>query len=419
MKFDAPINPNYAATIVRVNHINVLPNCDNVVGVPVFGYQAIVSNDVKVGDLAVFFAAESQLSKQYANENNLHRHSYLNSDLEQTGYLEDSRRVKSLKFRGHQSDSLLMPLESLSYLGIKLADLQPGDTFDTINGQEICAKYLVKQPGIPRIDKNAKKKFVRVESKFMPEHYDTDNYWRNKDAIPEHVEVVVTQKLHGTSIRIGNTVVRRELGWRDRLAKRFGVKVAETGYDHVYGSRKVIKDVNNPNQNHFYTHDLWSEVGSRFDDLVPENFILYGEVVGWTKDGSPIQKDYTYSQSPGTSELYVYRVAVITNQGRVIDLSWDAVKNFCNESGLLHVPELWRGPHTLFTAEDWIDRKLADTHPQAVVLSPGKKLVDEGVVVRAEGKAPYLLKAKSPIFLQHESKMLDEEAVDLEAEASV
>ncbi|MEA9983666.1 RNA ligase family protein [Subtercola sp. RTI3] len=366
----------------------------------------------------VFFSAESQLSLRYAYENSLHRHSDRNVDKDLTGYLEDNRRVKALKFRGHQSDSLLMPLSSLAYLGISLGDLKPGDTFDQINGHEICTKYLVKQPGVQRIDKNSTRTFSRIDSKFMPEHYDTDNYFRNAGAIADETEVIVTQKLHGTSIRIGNTVVRHQLGWKDRLAKRLGVRVAETGYAHVYGSRKVIKDANNPNQNHFYATDLWSEVGSRFDDLVPENFLVYGEVVGWTKDGAPIQKNYTYNLPDRQSEMYVYRVAVITNQGRVVDLGWDQVKTFCTESGLKYVPELWRGRHADFDASAWIDVVLHNTHPQAVPLSPGKKLVDEGVVVRAEGKAPYLLKAKSPIFLQHESKMLDEEAVDIEAAAA-
>lgn len=420
MKFTEPINKNYAATVVAVRSINELKDCDNVVGVPVFGYQAIVGKDTKVNDLALFFPAESQISEEYARINNLHRHGDKNADQSQTGYLEDNRRVKAMKFRGHQSDALLMPLSSLTYLGVPIDEFRVGDTFDQINGHEISRKYLVKQPGEPRIDKNAKKTFKRVESKFMPEHYDTDNYWRNADKVDGNVEVIVTQKLHGTSIRIGNTIVKRELGWKDRVAKFFGVKVAETEFDHIYGSRKVIKDVNNPNHDHFYSTDIWTEVGSEIDDRVPENFIIYGEVVGYTKDGSPIQKNYTYGQEPGTNKLYVYRVAVITNQGRLIDLSWDGVVSFCEEAGLAYVPELWRGKHEDFNVDDFTDVVLSKTHANAVSLGQvSKKIVDEGVVIRAEGKAPYLLKAKSPIFLQHETAMLDAEVVDLEAEGSV
>jgi hypothetical protein len=160
-------------------------------------------------------------------------------------------------------------------------------------------------------------------------------------------------------------------------------------------------------------------VGSRFADRVPQNFILYGEVIGYTEDGGAIQKNYTYDLLPGENQLYVYRVAVVTNQGKVVDLPWDAVKAFCDQAGIKYVPELWRGKHRDFDASEWIDIQLADQYIQAVPLRMNKKFVDEGVCIRAEGLAPYILKAKSPIFLQHESKMLDEEAVDVEAEGSL
>lgn len=418
MKLEEPKNPNYAATVVVVRHINQLAGCDNVVGVPFMGYQAIVSKDTQVGDIGLLFTAETQLSDEYAKDNNLYRHAEKNVDPTQAGYIEDSRRVKALKFRGHQSDALFMPLDSIKNF-TNPDNLNPGDVFDKLNGVEVCRKYLSKQPGVQRIDKNAAKKFTRVESQFMPEHYSTDNYFRNAHLLAEDADIVVTQKLHGTSIRIGNTIVKRQLGWKERLAKRLGIKVAETEFDLVYGSRKVIKDANNPNQDHFYDHDLWSAVGKRFADRVPENFILYGEVIGYTEDGSPIQKNYTYNLQPGENELYVYRVAVVTNQGRVVDLPWDAVKAFCDQAGIKYVPELARGKHFDFDASIWVDIQLASVFPQAVPLNMNKKFVDEGVCIRAEGLAPYIMKAKSPIFLTHESKMLDEDAMDVEAEGSL
>ena len=263
------------------------------------------------------------------------------------------------------------------------------------------------------------RKFRRVDEKFLPEHFDTENYWRNAHAIPADAPVVVTQKLHGTSIRLGRTIVKRQLTWLERLAQKLGVKVATTEFDNVYGSRKVIKDANDPNQNHFYGSDLWSEAGKRYDELIPDNFIVYGEVIGYTFDGAPLQKNYTYNLQPGENELYIYRVAIVTNGGLLVDLSWDQVAHFAEDRGLKTVPELWRGKHEDFTAEDWIDIRYAeapDINDFAVPLST-KKTVDEGVCVRTDiGRAPYILKAKSPIFLNHESKMLDEEALDMEAE---
>lgn len=422
-KLEAPVNANYAATVVEIKALVPLKGRDRIVGAPLFGSQAIVGIDTEVGTIGLYFPAETQLSHEYASNNNLYRHGNLNVNEKEVGYFDNNRRVKAIKLGGHRSDAIFMPLKSLLAMGVSqdtIDSLKVGDTFDKLDGREVCRKYLNKIPGENRLDKNASKKFTRVESKFMPEHYDTDNWWRNEDKVPSEAQVIVTQKLHGTSIRIGRTVVQRRLSLRERIAKRLGVRVAETEFDAVYGSRKVIKDFNNPNQDHFYGTDLWSEIGKRYDDVIPENFLVYGEVIGWVPGTeSPIQKGYTYDLARGEAELYVYRVAIITNQGRMADLSWDAVMRFCEETGLKYTPELWRGAKKDFVAEEWIDTELSRNFIQAVLLSD-QKSVDEGVVIRTDaGAAPYLLKAKSPIFLQWETKMLDEEAVDIEAEESV
>lgn len=415
MKLDKPENENYTATVVCVSSITPLENCDNVVGVPLFGFQAIVGKNTQVGDLGIVFPAEVQLSEEFARENNLFRHSELNKDPESKGYIEDNRRVKAMKFRGHRSDCLFMPLESLAYTGVNLDELHQGDTFDTLNNHEICRKYVIKQKGSPRVERNKDKVFKRVDKKFLPEHYDTENYWRNAHVINPDQRIVVTQKLHGTSIRIGNTIVKRKLTWLERLVSRLGVKVKESEFDHVYGSRKAIKDVNNPNQDHYYDTDIWTEEGKKLDNIVPEGFVVYGELIGWTPEGAAIQKNYTYKVPHGTCDLYVYRVAFVNGQGKVVDLSWEQVKEFCRDSGLRYVPELWSGDHAEFNVDEFIDKRfISEGYTQAVPLEDNKNLVDEGVCVRVDGLAPYILKAKSPVFLQHETKMLDDEVIDLE-----
>lgn len=249
MTLSNPENPNYAATIVKIKSIVPLEGCDNVVGTPLLGFQAIVGKGTQVGDVGIVFTAETQLSEEFARENNLYRHENLNKDQSQKGYLEDNRRVRAMKFRGHRSDALFMPLDSLSYIGDM--GLKEGDTFDEIDGHPICRKY-VKKTNAPKNIQKQKEKFTRVDGKFLPEHYDTEQWFRNDHRIPETSDVIVTQKLHGTSIRIGHTIVARKLSWIERLARRLGVRVAETEFDYIFGSRKVIKDINNPNQNHFY-----------------------------------------------------------------------------------------------------------------------------------------------------------------------
>ena len=428
MKLNEPVNANYAAVVVEITDLHELKSdgarkkdCDNVVGTPLLGLQAIVSKDTPVGMVGIVFPAETQLSDEFVRENNLYRKGELNADPSATGYLEENRRVRAIKFRGHTSNSLFMPLTSLAYTGVDFTDLQVGDTFDTLNGHEICKKYVVREP-VSRMEKNKQKaKERRVDEKFLPAHFDTDNYWRNADSIPDGTPVTITAKLHGTSVRLANTLVKRKLTWLERVAKRFGVKVQEMEYDYIAGSRRVIKDPKNDDQNHFYASDIWTESLEKVRGILPEGFVIYGELIGWTKDGAQIQPNYTYQIPRGTNELYVYRVAQVNPQGRLTDLSWSQVKEFCNDLGLKHVPEITKGRKGA-DLDDFIksimDVRFADTFPIQNHLSlDSPKLVDEGVCIRVEGQVPYILKAKSPQFLEHETKLLDKGEESLEDNA--
>lgn len=227
MSFDAPANPNYAAVIVQVPEPVKVPNLDNLVGVPMFGFQALTqASEVKAGDLKVLFTAETQLRHEYATENNLYREATLNKDAEQAGYLEVNGRVKAIRLRKQQSDALLMPLESLAYTGYDIASLKPGDTFAALNGHEICRKYVnprAKAQGAaagPKIRE-------RVNEKRFPMHLDTVNLFRNLVYFRKPRQVIYTQKLHGTSIRIGRVQVERDLSWLERTLIRIGLAELE------------------------------------------------------------------------------------------------------------------------------------------------------------------------------------------------
>lgn len=423
MKIDAPQNPNYAAVVFRLKSFNVLPTCDNVVGSPMFGLQAIMSKEgTALGDLGIVFTAETQLSDEYTSKNNLYRHADLNEDKGAKGYMEDNRRVRAIKFRGNTSNCLFMPLSSLSYTGIDINALVEGDEFDSLNGHEICRKYVVKTNG-PRLSaEQQKRKFSRVDSKHMPEHIDTLNFMRSLEKLDPEAQITVTQKLHGTSIRIGHTIVKKRIPFYQKILKAIGANIQTIEHDYVYGSRKVIKDAENPDQNHFYETDIWTSQGQKLKGLLPKNYLVYAELVGYTDTGAAIQRNYTYSVPANTSEMYIYRIAIVNDDGHLTDLSWEQVKAFCKNNGLKHVPELWSGKLKDFNYEDWMDKRYFDEgHRHALWLgdlSPDEKLVDEGVCVRIEGLTPQLFKAKSPLFLEHETSELDKGEEDLESTQS-
>lgn len=78
------------------------------------------------------------------------------------------------------------------------------------------------------------------------------------------------------------------------------------------------------------------------------------------------------------------------------------------------MPELWKGMHKYFNVDDWMNRRYAEDGLKGAVELDPQSPVDEGVCVRVDGLTPYILKAKSPDFLDHETKMNDQEVVDIE-----
>jgi hypothetical protein len=196
------------------------------------------------------------------------------------------------------------------------------------------------------------------------------------------------------------------------------------------GSRRVVKSVDlaaEEGKDHYYPDgDLWTRYADehRLADVIPKNHIIYGELIGFSGPDSPIQKGYTYQLPDGQARLYVYRVAMITDDGLTIDYSPEQMVTFCRDHDLDVVPTLWSGPHEDFVAEAWLERRFYDEWSKQVavfnnapVALSDKKLVDEGVCVRYDGPfGTYIVKAKSPSFLAYETKLLDAGVEDLESD---
>lgn len=208
-----PISKNYCAQVIRVPRVVTLPGLDNLVGIPVLGHQALTSLGKSEGDLALALTAETQLSDEYAAFNNLYRSAELNREKTEKGYLEANRRIRAIKLRGHRSDALLMPLSSVEFaIGSDWLKLEEGDVFDTLNGHEICKKYEIPIKKNPRsATSKIVKAFKRVDKKLFPAHLETDQYHRCMHLLKPDQDVVITQKLHGTSLRVGRVPVLRQL----------------------------------------------------------------------------------------------------------------------------------------------------------------------------------------------------------------
>ena len=115
MKFEKPKNPNYAATVVKLDQFVKLDNCDNVQAAIIFSNSVIVGKNCQAGDVGLFFPVECALSHEFLSNNNLYRHSQFgNIDATKTGFFEQNRRIKAMRFRGNKSEGFWIPLSSLS-----------------------------------------------------------------------------------------------------------------------------------------------------------------------------------------------------------------------------------------------------------------------------------------------------------------
>lgn len=432
---------NYSATVIRVPELRKAENSDNLYIIDMLGMTAIVDKSwgAREGQYALLFPAEVQLSEAFTKHNNLYRESSMNDNPAESGYIEKNRRVRALKLRGNISNALVLPLHSLSAIipdGKYTYGPSEGDVFDTYAGIEICRKYVVPTKEThTKAQAQIKKAFRRVDNTFLPENFETGQWLREEKTVEDHETVIVTQKLHGTSVRLANTIVNRQLKWYERALQKLGVDVKTHDYDLVAGSKRVIKDPNNPNQQHFYKQDVWTDALAEWGHLIPKNFVVYGELVGYTKDGAEIQKGHTYECGPNhflddMMQLYVYRVAVITEEAELVDLSWDQVRAFCARQGLKHVPELDRMPKAVFDVMDYNENNFWEKYQQdlrdgnehvaytdtPVKLSDGGTGKDEGIAIRVErGMNPLLFKYKNKSHYLWETNELDTGEADIES----
>lgn len=438
-KFGEVKNPNYAATVVTLNKFVDLPNCNNVKAAIIFGNSVIVSKDSTAGSLGVFFPVECQISKEFLSVNSLYRKPEWGSvDPTKTGFFEEKGRVKAVKFRGHKSEGFWVPINYLDYLNSET--FSEGDIFEQVDGHEICKKYIPTAQYAKADSSQTKGKQPKLEDSIVDGqfrfHFDTENFRRNSWKVKPQDWISITDKWHGTSVVIAKLLVKKELNWIERLLRKVKVDIVETTYGMAYSSRRVIKEVNGQSKfnQHFYKTDIWGCVAYEVADLIPAGFTLYGEIVGYTVDGAPIQKGYTYGCSPGGHKLVIYRVTSTNAEGKTLELTWPQVQEFCQSKGLETVPTLYYGLAGIWVYEaqnghfdeehHWNENFLQVLEKKYVNdgMCPynDNKVPAEGIVIRVDHLAECeSFKLKNFKFLEFESKELDKGEVDTETMESV
>ena len=408
----------YCAYVTTIKNIRKHSNADRLQCCEVFGNNVIVDLSYSEGQRVVYFPTDGQLGKEFAEDNNLVRVKDENGNYT-GGYLDpDKRNIKAIKLRGEKSEGLILPVSVLAkYTNIE--KLKDGDTINTLNGYEICRKYIPrgshrKISSDVRVAKNKKELKQKVSYPYFEEHIDTEQLAYNEKAFKLNDIIYLTRKLHGSSMRVSNSIEITTKKTNKILKRLFNVKDKEIKkYNLVSGSRRVVlRDFDGG----FYGSNAFrKKYHDYFMDKLPKGMTVYGEIVGWIDDNTPIMpkcnnskvKDkqfrkqygeetiFTYGCPKGENHLYIYRITMTNEDGIVIELPTEETKKWAERLGCDFVPILEKFLYT--TWEDLNNRceKYLDI-PEP--LSNGTH-VTEGVVVRIDNRSKFTAyKTKSFAF---------------------
>lgn len=356
------------------------PNADRLLIGKVLGNTVVVSDKTENGQLGVFFDADGQLSEEFCKINDLY------SRLDETGnkvggFFDDKRKVKAQKFRGVKSDGFFVPLSYFDYTGFDLSSLKEFDKFDELNGHKICEKYFSPATKQKIAREGNKQKEKKKESVNFPKHIETDQFRQNSWKIKVGDVVCLTEKCHGTSFRFAylecvNEIEYKKYSWK-WFKQKLGIFLLSTNepdhsvfHDelsfrkHYVGSRNIIvgslEDSQSKIQSYYGDESFRFKVVRQLEGQLKVGEIIYGEILGWVNETTLIMpsadltklKDksltkrygnkfyYAYGANKGEAKIFIYRIANQNQDGNLIDLSWEQVKERCKELSLETVPEL-------------------------------------------------------------------------------
>ena len=444
-------NINYLARIVQVDTFHPHPNADKLKLCTVEGY--IISTGIdSVEGIYVYFPVECVINPKFLKYHNLYRKKELNQNPEQSGFFEESGRVKCIKLRGIASEGFIMPINSLiSYINDNVSfDYPIGTEFDTINDELFVWKYVIKTNiSNSKLGVKQPKKVLNIVENQFRFHVDTVQLQKAITNINLEDIIQISWKEHGTSGIFCNLLTKTDLSFYKKVLNKISKTLfkypifPEEHYYKFCSSRKVIKDRKlNPNLTKgYYDCDIWNIAFNVIEEYLQKGLTVYAEIVGYMPNGQMIQKDYDYKcvynpksfdyQKMTPKQMYharlfdivVYRITYTNVDGKVFEFSTQQVKEFCKKYSLHSVKELYYGrAENLFPNlninEHWHEEFLTNLRnmylEQRSVLC-NNNVPEEGIVLRREVNGIDVYKLKSINFLEKESKMLDRGEIDIES----
>lgn len=412
----------YQAIIARIK-TRPHPNADRIQLADVCGTTVVVGLNNQDGELGVYFPSDGVLSHEFCVANNLYNKSArqkLGLPDGPVGFFDHHRRVRTQKFRGEKSDGFWLPMSVLAMYNYE------GDTegfmFDTLGGKQVCEKWTTRKPGASNTPSNRRK----GEFLAFPKHMDTeqwDYYWKD---IPDGSLLTITEKIHGTSHRVG--LVKTPKSWW---------QFWKPAYQVVHGSRNVVLTEHSGRTSYYGTDEFrYKAVGN---PALRKGEVVYGEIVGFTGPGQPIMPSHTvdkkelpdvaqtfggtvhyhYGQPDGHAKFIVYRIVQFNEDGEGVELSHPQVVRRAQALGYDVVPLY--GQTVFYSATgDITNNTVCHNVGDVFEFSSFPNQMAEGVVIRVDtpdGHTRFLKKKSFAFKLLEGIIKSDDTYVDVEENA--
>lgn len=454
LKISKDSDPNYLATVVKLTNFKPHPNADKLEITTVFGNDIIVAKDVyTTGDNVVYFPVESTIDIKFLSWANLLDKPELNRDQNVKGFFNLKGRVRAVKLRGvHSQGFLFKTTELAKYYEMEASDFNVGDSFDVVGDHTLVSKYIPKTSKSSEVVSDLKKTrlpfWLDVSISLFPKpirrglhkwiynlrnpkpfqdqivpgqfrfHYKTEHLGKNLHLLIPDDWITVSTKLHGTSAIFANILCKKSLNVSQRVGNLLGFSYPTKEYKFVYSSRSIIKN----RRDNKFTDDVWGFWAEKLEKVIPEGYLVYGEIVGFMPTGKCIQKNYDYGMKEKESQFYVYRITKVDENGNLEELSGENICIFCNNLSLKTVPVYYQGiAKNMFPIpvnENWNENfleKLKETYLDKPCEFCTTNVVREGIVLKINSRdAKPVFKFKSPAFLLKETTDRDKGEVDME-----
>ena len=317
--------------IITLKNFRPHTNADSLGLADALGYQVCVPLDsdgkfkYTENDLVVYFPADTLLSAEWSEKFGV------------TKLLggKNHDRVKKVRLRGEPSFGLVVPLPEGLYAG-------EGDNIADFFG---CTKF--EPPIRPQAGDQAP-----YDSEIDPhfqKYTDIENGRLFLDVFTEDEEVYVSEKIHGSNLRIG--IINGQV---------------------VAGSHSVrrTRPENVENSTYWYPHSLLN-VRAFLEQHKNQNPIIYGEVFG----GSIQSLHYGVQKGQGVG----FRAFDIMLDGNYV--GYNGFKSLCHVFEIKMVPELYVGPYSFQKVSELADGKstMAEHIREGVVVKPLVERVDAKV----------------------------------------